>query len=500
MHWFLAAAIASLALLHAGYDTSEGSEHATVALNWLETGHIGMASPPAPIFLQAPDGLHYPVHELGNILWMMPAAAAGLGLEQLFDRRMLTGNIRLAQAITGLLPIVYVALTAAGFWKLLEWGFGFGARTRLRAVVLLTFTTILLAYSRSLSDVVATGAWLVWGAAFAARASARGDVRSAALSGLCLGCAFITRVPSAVAIAPIFLAMIARARSERRIAMGAAALAASLPAAAVFLWFNDVRTGSPFMPAFLLPKYAFVQPGGGDLLTGVAGFLFSPGKSIFLFSPVLVFAVLGFPAMWRKRRIDALMVLGVFTLFLLVHGSLDDWHADWGWGPRYAVFVTPLLWLPAVFAIDRWDSRAALRKAGTILIAASIAVQFAAVAVNWHYQYQLMWHGGRLGGEMYWRADNQWTDALRAAIGNTGRTLGSNSPGPVVPGASERTVRASTGINVWWISALRAGMPAYAILPVVMAIAAFAIVAWRRVLASVRREDAGSGLDLGLPR
>jgi hypothetical protein len=209
---------------------------------------------------------------------------------------------------------------------------------------------------------------------------------------------------------------------------------------------------------------------------------------------------MGMAAMWRERRTDALMVIGTLVLFLLVHGSLDDWHADWGWGPRYAVFILPLVWIPAAFAIDRWKPRAWRRGLTGAIIAASLAVQFAAVATNWHYQYQLMWHQGRLGGEMYWRADNQLTDAFRAAIENTARTFGADIPAPVVPGASAQTITASTGINVWWISALRNGLPAPFVVPLVAVLAAFALFAWRRARASVRGEDAGGGLDFSLPR
>jgi hypothetical protein len=111
-----------------------------------------------------------------------------------------------------------------------------------------------------------------------------------------------------------------------------------------------------------------------------------------------------------------------------------------------------------------------------------------------------MWHQGRLGGEMYWRADNQLTDAFRAALGNVARTFGADIPPPIVPGASAQTITASTGINVWWISALRSGLPARFVVPLAAALAAFALFAWRRALASVRGEDAGRCLDLGLSR
>ncbi|HUF23220.1 MAG TPA: hypothetical protein VMN81_03750 [Vicinamibacterales bacterium] len=482
--WFGLALAATLGLSHQGYDTSEGLAHLRTALFWLETGDLGQPRRPGAIFLQAPDGLYYPAHELGNILWLLPAAAAGLAAEALAGgHAVLDGaDARRAEVVASFMSPLTVAATALGFWKLLEWSFAVPVRVRLAASALLVFATMLLPYSRSLSDVVATGCWITWGAAFAARATARGRAEDAALSGFFLGCAFLTRLPAGVAILPVVIAMIARATPERRAALAAAAVAAALPSLAAVLWFNDVRTGSPFVPGLLHPQYTITQPGSGSLAAGAAGLLFSPGKSIFLFSPALLIAALGMPRMLRDARTDALMVLGVLALFVGVHGSLLSWHGDWGWGPRYAVFVLPLLLLPAVFVLNAGEATGARRHAMRGIVAAGVVVQLAAVAINWQYQYQLMSADGRLHASTPWRADNQLTDGLRAAAGNAARTAGAGMPARVPAGVSRHTRTASTGVNVWWITAVRAGvLPAYA-LAAAAALFAIAAFAWRRAL------------------
>lgn len=483
--WFGVALAATLLLVNTGYDRSEGTDDLRSALHWVETGRIGQPVVRDGIFLQGPDGLSYPVHELGNILWLTPAAVLGLAAERYAPGAQRAVEApRVAEMPAALMPVLLVTATALGFWRLLEWGFAAAPPARLAASSLLVFATMLLPYSRSLTDVVATGCWITWGAACAARATARGERVFAALAGLFLGCALLTRVPAIVAIAPIAIWMIAASPRERRVPLAAAAAIAAMPCVAALLWFNAVRTGSPIVSPAMLPQYLSTQPGSGNLAAGVMGLLVSPGKSLFLFAPVMLIAAAGLPRMLRDARAAAVMVMAVFALFVAAHGSLAGWPGDWAWGPRYFVFVIPLLFLPVVFALQGPHTRRA-RAAGAAIIAVSIGVQAVAVTIDWHQQYQLMWIDGRLS-QGYWRADNQLTDAVRAAAGNVARMAGADVPVREVPGASRLTRIAASGVNAWWMTALRAGLPPIAVLPAAGALAAIAIYAWRRARLSVR--------------
>lgn len=480
--WFSAALAATLTLAHPGYDTSEGTDHVRTALHWLETGSLGQAEQPAAIFVRGTDGLFYPADELGNILWVTPGAAAGLAVESLFGRDVGGANERAANLTASFLPVLFITAMAAGFWKWIEWGFAAGPRLRALATALLVFATMLLPYARSLSDVVATGAWLTWGGAFAARAAVRLDTPSALLSGLCLGFAFLTKLTAGVGILPIVLGMMAKAPANRRWTLAAVVFAGALPSLAAVMWFNDLRMGSPFLPAEMHPQYARTQPGGGSLLAGIAGLLFSPGKSILLFAPALAIAAAGWPRMLRASRADALTVAGTLALFLIAHGSLAAWHGDWGWGPRYFVFILPILWMPAIFTLRAIADRPRARLAAGVVVAASVAVQLSAVAINWQYQYQVMYADGRLHAGTYWSADNQLTDGIRAAFDNAARTFGVDRPARALPGVSRATFIASTGINVWWVTAIRMGLPPAPVGAAALALLLFAWFAWRRAL------------------
>ena len=477
--WFLTALACTLALLHSGFDTTEGSDHARTALHWMESGSLGQAARPQGVFAQGPDGLFYPVHELGAVLWQLPAAAVAIATERMLGP--VSAPHTPSEIIMSFGSLLVPLVTAAGFWKWLEWGFAAPLHARLAGSALLVLTTMLLPYSRMLSDVGATGAWLTWGAALGARAGSTGGAWPAAGAGAALAFAVLTRIPAAVAAAPMFLVMIANARPERRARLAMAASSAALPALAALLWFNDLRTGSPFVPAFLLPEFDVVRMGTGNIFEGVFGLLASPGKSIFVFSPVLLLSVAGWRQLYRAAPVDALGVAAACAAFVLVHGTLGSWHADWGWGPRHFVFMVPIAWLPGALFVASLRAGTTQRRLAAALIAASLALQGASMIVNWHYQYQLMWAEGRLDDGTPWRADNQMTDMLRASGGAIARMAGADLPAPpVLAGVTPQLYDASAGINVWWITARRTGVPPWIVWPAVLVMATTAAVAWRR--------------------
>jgi len=84
-----------------------------------------------------------------------------------------------------------------------------------------------------------------------------------------------------------------------------------------------------------------------DLLSGLAGLLFSPTRGLFVFSPFLLFLVFGWRAWWsssRDRGLTVALTIGIFLQILLY--SKTDWRAGISWGPRYLTDLLPLLfWL-----------------------------------------------------------------------------------------------------------------------------------------------------------
>jgi hypothetical protein len=129
-------------------------------------------------------------------------------------------------------------------------------------------------------------------------------------------------------------------------------LAGALPFALLVALYNHARWGSPFLAGYLLAPAGRAAPFGESIPVGLWGLFLSPGKSVFLYSPPLLLGLLGLPRLRRKAP-EVLGALLLTTLpVILVYSRFLFWAGDYAWGPRYLVFLAPLLMLPATVLLD----------------------------------------------------------------------------------------------------------------------------------------------------
>ncbi len=119
---------------------------------------------------------------------------------------------------------------------------------------------------------------------------------------------------------------------------------------------------------------------------GVLGALFQPEKSIFLFDPLLVLALVLFVLLWKRLEAEV-RAYAVTSLLLLVgyisfYARYTYWAGDFAWGDRYVSTAVELAAFPAVPLLVRY--RASLGRwiwrAGIVLVAASLIIQIASLA------------------------------------------------------------------------------------------------------------------------
>ena len=151
-------------------------------------------------------------------------------------------------------------------------------------------------------------------------------------------------------------------------------VAASVPALAV-LFYNVTIVGA------LSGAYQLVGRGaeffGHDMISGLAGLLFSPTRGLFVFSPFLLFLVFAWrhqPRDRAERGLALAMIAGIIVQVLLY--SKTEWRAGISWGPRFLTDLLPLLiWLlvPVV---------AALRRRGLACFVAAVVIAIAMESVG----------------------------------------------------------------------------------------------------------------------
>ncbi len=150
-----------------------------------------------------------------------------------------------------------------------------------------------------------------------------------------------------------------------------------LPFAAGLLLHNALRFGSPFETGYGGEGFSTPIP------VGVFGLLFSPGKSVFLYAPPLILAVLLWP---RFRR--AYPALGAFLALawvtaLLFYGAWWAWYGGWCWGPRFLVPLIPISLLPLGMLPEGWRWRGS----ALALIGLGMGVQLLGVLTDVTPQY-----------------------------------------------------------------------------------------------------------------
>ena len=93
---------------------------------------------------------------------------------------------------------------------------------------------------------------------------------------------------------------------------------------------------------------------------GFWGLLFSEQWSLFSHFPLLLLAFFGLREFYRRFRFDLLFSLFVFLVFFFVIARMPLWKGEWSYGPRYFLFLLPLLSLPALFPLRDFFTRSAI--------------------------------------------------------------------------------------------------------------------------------------------
>jgi hypothetical protein len=366
---------------HVTYDTTQQLiDHHALDVH-LESG--------PPWFYAHRNGRKYGVFPLGNVVAMVPSYLAYKVARRLApslpDPPVFTFFCHLS-------PALMMAGAAALFYLVCRRR-GASARWAVAATVALAGSTLCFIYARSpYSEALQTLAlmWLV------ERTLAQAEQPTAVGLGW-LGVAAGVLINAKLVNVLLLPLVAAYLIVERRRAGALGALFRQTPLAllafaefcALLLWHNHLKTGSIWLSGYAVKDGVF----SGDLLAGLYGFLLSSGKSLFLYSPPLVLGVLGLPTAWRRRRNETLLLCSIIAMVLVFNAKFRHWHADYCWGPRHLVNVTPLIlllalpWLPEALARGR---RALRRAALGALLGAGVAIQLLGAAFYWDHYIRIL--------------------------------------------------------------------------------------------------------------
>jgi hypothetical protein len=202
--------------------------------------------------------------------------------------------------------------------------------------------------------------------------------------GLLLGIALLVRWQLALYAVPVGLLALTKRQWQKLcgLILGFALLAWHLP----FSWQR--MFGSPWVvPAAIQGQQAFLS---GPVY--VKEVLLSPERGLFLWSPLVLLALIGLALLFRKHPALSITLILMFVLQVLMNASLFDWGGGWAFGMRrmtelYPVWVVGLAMLMQTvhgFARSRVLRIAA---SSTVTALVVVAVLFGLVLLLSHLNY-----------------------------------------------------------------------------------------------------------------
>jgi hypothetical protein len=142
---------------------------------------------------------------------------------------------------------------------------------------------------------------------------------------------------------------------------------------------------------------------------GLYGLLLSPGKGLFIFSPVIILGIIGL--FFFKPRSWTLLILSLSLMFIISHSTYSVWSSGGGWGPRFLLPIIPLLILPMGITFRLFKNNSFGKMFLIVIIALSILIQILSVSANWARHLQSIYVNSNTPKEYIMRMQFSWTDA-----------------------------------------------------------------------------------------
>jgi hypothetical protein len=419
----------------------------------LITNHSFSYEEEKPCTMKGMNGRYYDLHETANVIVLLPFA----WLEKIIP----TSEKNQAQAISFLASLsgtLISALAALIFFSLLQlWRLPL--KNCLSATFCLSFLTILFPYATKNYEGNVLMLIMLGTLFFLFRFLTRPALSTLVMCGVLAGLSFHVRNSALIFFGCISVFVILYSCKTKRVSTFSTFFLSALPFILLWCYYNWLRTGVPYlspqMQEILFARSSHIHA-NSTLARGLYILLASSGGSIFIYSPILLFALLGWKDFIRSRSQEALLVLSIVACFILSNAKLSDPFGLSGWGPRYTLEITPLLMLPFAYIFTDKCSRYAYKRLFFIFLCIpSIAIQCASTLVNWHNRLGYVTAQKGIDAIWFTARYSQWWDSIKTLCINLWNMLfGFLHPLAANPGydlsMSKESQYMSYTLFTWW--------------------------------------------------
>ncbi len=342
------------------------------------------------------DGRRYSFFGIGQSICMLDLAAMGLAMEKVGRVNARTADLA-AQFLASVISFPVIGAALVWLFYRLVLSLGYNKKVAIFSSAVLAFATMNFHYSVNTQEQTQVALLLVLAILLMVRYHRRRRFVDAWLFCVALGMCLIFRLASAVMVFPIYVVaavsdVFGPYKKDLSKTIGKWLLAGVLGTGGFIVacgWYNYARFGSIFEIGYPL---AMATGLGGRkmfesaLLPTLAAMLFSPGKSIFLYNPVLLLLPVCIWSFYRRHAVVAVAISSAVIVNFVLYGFYTAWAGDYAWSIRYQAAVLPFLILPLVELFNR--SLKNLAKTMIIsIIAVSCVIQVASVVYNFNLEF-----------------------------------------------------------------------------------------------------------------
>jgi len=342
------------------------------------------------------DGRRYSLWNIGQSLCLLPFAGIALALEKLTpigpEISDLVGQF-LASVV--FFPIVG-ALGVWVFYRLVLL-LGYSERAAFWGAAVLGFATMHFHYSVVTHEQSQAALLLLVAVVLIAKNLSKPRFVYAWLLCVVLGFCLLLRATMVVTVVPVYVvaavAEVWAAKAPNRLKVVGkwicAGFCGTVGFVVVTLWYNYIRFGDVFDIGY---KRAFDSPWvkydvfASSPLPTLAAMLFSPGKSIFLYNPVLLLVPVTIYAFYSRHKVITLAITAAIIGNFIFYSFFTAWAGDYAWSIRYQVVVLPFLILPLIELFNR-PLKVLAKIAVISIIVASGVIQLASVVYNFNLEF-----------------------------------------------------------------------------------------------------------------
>jgi 4-amino-4-deoxy-L-arabinose transferase-like glycosyltransferase len=230
------------------------------------------------------------------------------------------------------------------------------------------------------------------------------------LAGIGLGLLFINKLANVIVIPLFGIYFIVVLWHERRdaqtwpifIRSGIALALPILGGLLLLIAYNLASFGVP-----LAAPFSGVEGFSTPLLVGLSGLLFSPGKGLLWYVPLVWLLIPGIIVGRREGsyRSERLLALGIFLALLLLYATWFDWAGGRSWGPRFLVPALPMLIVlisPMLAWLVQRDQPMRRKLGVALLLILSIVAQLPGVLTNVSVEEGRQLAAGISLDQLYW--------------------------------------------------------------------------------------------------